>query len=79
MPFQISDQAQMETVVEVFCKDGTTSVTGDPQCVSQIFTGHLTKCMVCVYRHLMGIIIEKDMMEHVAEVEHQDPNAIRYH
>ena len=30
-------------------------------------------------RRLMGIITKKDMLRHVAEVEHQDPNAIQYH
>ena len=59
----------METVyvVEMFCKMGLHQLlSGDPQCVSQINTSHLTMCVVCVYR-VMGIITKKNMLKHVAE------------
>ena len=64
----------------MFCKMGLRQLlSGDPQCVSRINTCHLTMCMACVYRYLISYGYNHKE-GYVAElVEHQDPNAIRYH
>ena len=35
--------------------------------------------LIVFIRRLLGIITKKDMLRHVATLEHKDPTAIQYH
>lgn len=70
----------METVVEMFRKMGLRQLLVTHNAwVNDNTDWYCMPHVVYVYRRLMGIITKKDMLRHVAEIEHQDPDAIRFH
>ena len=71
----------METVVEMFRKMGLRQLllTHNAYVNDHIDCYYNYAICVNLYRRLVGIITKKDMLKHISEIEHQDPNDIHYH
>ena len=47
--------------------------------MAKLYSTPMATMCVFVCRSLLGIITKKDVLRHIAELEHKDPKTIRFH
>ena len=52
---------------------------GNPRVNVVFFTAYEHHTNTHTHRRLLGIITKKDVLRHIAQREHKDPNTIRFH